>query len=399
MNCRSVDTQDIQAHSEIGPSSIGAVIRCPGRVKLSRGLADITSFAAAQGTVAHSLCEKLLIKKRLPKIGTIIKQDGHDIEVDKEMLDAAKLYKGHIDDIREATKALLSSTEKVEARGSLGFLGIPEIFGTADYSLSVPFHTLYIRDFKYGSGIVVDAKHNKQLMCYALIAGQDLFETYQYINLGIVQPRGRDGKIFKVWETTPKEILDWVREGLYPAVKVAMGDDAPLNPGERQCMWCKASSMCPELAKQALTVAQADFADFADIKPDEIVDSVDINKVVKVYEKLPLLKAFIKAVEGRVFGDLSAGLGVPGYKLVNGRKSKSWKDEKEAETYLGYHGVEPFEKKMLSPAKAIKALDKAEKKEVMSLIKINDGNPTIAVSDDKREAITMASDDFKNLTN
>jgi len=400
MNRRGVDHEDIQGeHSEIGPSSIGDIILCPGRVRLSRGLEDVTSFAAAEGTVGHAICENILTDKKLPKIGTVIKQDGHDIEVDKEMLDSANLYKDHIDDIRNSAKKMLSTTEQVEAKGSLDFLGIPEIFGTADYSLSTPFHTLYIRDYKYGSGVIVDAYKNKQLMCYALIAGQDLFETYQYVNLGIVQPRGRDGKIFKIWETAPKEILAWVSKELYPTVKLAMSDDAPLVPGEKQCKWCRASSACPALAKQALTVAQADFSDFSDIKPDEVVEGVSIEKVTQVYEKLNLLKAFIKAVEGRVFSDLEAGLPVPGYKLVNGRKSKSWKNEQKAEKYLRDHGLVPFEQKLLSPAKAIKELEKDEKKEVMGLIDINSGKPTIAVESDKRPAISIAADDFKNITN
>jgi hypothetical protein len=236
-------------------------------------------------------------------------------------------------------------------------------------------------------------------MCYALIAGQELFPSYQAINLGIVQPRGRDGSIYKVWETTPAEILKWVREELSPTVKLAMSDDAPLVPGEKQCKWCRASSACPALAKQALTVAQADFSDFSDIKPDEVVEGVSIEKVTQVYEKLNLLKAFIKAVEGRVFSDLEAGLPVPGYKLVNGRKSKSWKNEQKAEKYLRDHGLVPFEQKLLSPAKAIKELEKDEKKEVMGLIDINSGKPTIAVESDKRPAISIAADDFKNITN
>jgi hypothetical protein len=394
-----MDSKDIPDHAEVGPSSLGDIILCPGRVKLSRGMEDVTSFAAAQGSAAHAICENILNDKKLPKIGTVIKQDGHEIEVDKEMIDSVNLYQEHIDSIRGSVKNALCMVEQVEAKGSLDFLGIPEVFGTADYSLSVPFNTLYIRDFKYGSGIIVNPEYNKQLMCYALIAGQELFPSYQAINLGIVQPRGRDGSIYKVWETTPAEILKWVREELSPTVKLAMSDDAPLVPGEKQCKWCRASSACPALAKQALTVAQADFSDFSDIKPDEVVEGVSIEKVTQVYEKLNLLKAFIKAVEGRVFSDLEAGLPVPGYKLVNGRKSKSWKNEQKAEKYLRDHGLVPFEQKLLSPAKAIKELEKDEKKEVMGLIDINSGKPTIAVESDKRPAISIAADDFKNITN
>ena len=159
-------------------------------------------------------------------------------------------------------------------------------------------------------------------------------------------------------------------------------------------MWCRGKAICPALATQALQVAQEDFKDFANIKPDEVVESVSIEKIVEVYKQLPLLKQFIKAIEGRVFGDLSAGIPVPGLKLVNGRRSKSWNDDNETILFLDKNGIDPYEQKLLSPAKAIKALDKTGKKEVEKLYTVNDGKPVVVSNTDKRKAITTAADDF-----
>ncbi|RLB85442.1 MAG: hypothetical protein DRH26_18280, partial [Deltaproteobacteria bacterium] len=260
-------------------------------------------------------------------------------------------------------------------------------------------YTLYIRDLKYGSGIMVNPENNPQLMCYALIAGQKLFDTFQTINLGIVQPRSRDGATIKTWETTPNEILDWARETLHPIVKVALSDEASLNPGEKQCRWCKAQGICPELAKQALQVAQKDFKDYADIRPDEIVESVSIKKVAQVYKQLPLLKKFIKAVEERVFNTLALGEKVDGYKLVKGKKSRAWQDELTTVKALKKLGIDPYVLKVVSPAQAEKQLDKAGKKEVQSLICVSEGEPSIVKESDKREAITTAADDFAAFKN
>jgi hypothetical protein len=389
MTACGVDNQ----HSEVGPSGIADIILCPGRVRMQRGCEVKTSFAAAEGTIAHEFCERRLLNNTIYKPGRKRICDGHEITVTAEMLDAVQTYVDHIEDLRTIPG---HAVETIEASGSLEWMGLPEVYGTADYSRSYPFQTLYIVDYKHGQGVLVDAEANPQLMTYALIAGQDLFGTHETISMCIVQPRGKYGDTVKVWETTPDVILDWAENTLKPAVKLALSDDAPLNPGEKQCQWCRAKDICPALAEKALQVAQEDFKDFADIKPDEVVDTVPIEKIVQVYDQLPLLKSFIKAVEGRMFAELSAGQNVPGYKLVAGRKSRSWKDEAEAAKMLKAKGVDPFEASVLSPAKAEKALGKA-KKEVKGLIQVADGNPVIAPENDKRPAISMAAIDFKDI--
>lgn len=363
---------------------------------MQRNLEDKTSFEAAQGTVAHHIGENKLHGKRFPQKGVTVQEAGHSIEIDNEMISAVTIYIDHIQGIRQAN-GLAYATEGIEVRGDLAWLGMPEVFGTADYIRSIPFQTLYVRDYKHGSGVQVDVKANPQLMTYALIAGREMIETYDTVSLGIVQPRG-GGDAVKVWETTPKALLAWAESTLKPTVRLALSNDAPLVPGEKQCRWCRAQGKCPAIAAHALRVAQNDFKAFSDIRPDEIVDGVSIEKVLQVYEQLPLLKTFIKAVEGRVFSELEAGNPVPGYKLVYGRASRSWKNEDAVVALLRNKKIEPYEYKLLSPAKAEKALGKS-KHEVADLIQVDLGSPTIAPEDDKRKAILTAQEDFANIKN
>ena len=400
MTGHSLHNEAWQTHSPMSPSGISAIIKCPGKVKLCEGIEDVTSFAAAEGTVAHEVGEKKLLGKRYPKIGTVIKQDGHSITIDKEMIDAVKVYVKHIADIKKSLDSRLNYEEAIEVKGSLEFLYMPEIYGTADYSLSIAFDTLYVIDYKHGTGITVEAEWSEQLMTYALIAGQGYLETYEKIVIMIVQPRTRDGEPIKIWETTPDEILDWANHTLRPIWEIVFsGEDAPVIPGEKQCMWCRAKGICPALAKQALQVAQEDFKDFSNIKPDQVVDSVSIEKVAKVYEQLPLLKSFIKAVEARVFNELALGNKVNGYKLVKGRRSRAWADELKIVRQLKKLGVDPYALKLISPAQAEKLLDKEQKKEVQSFISVSEGRPSIVKNTDKRKAITTAADDFAAFKN
>jgi hypothetical protein len=320
----------VTGHSSFGPSSLKACVLCPGRAKANKGLTDVQSFAAAEGTVAHKIGERCLMGKTPPDVGETIQEGGYNIVVDQAMLDAVQFYVDHINDIRAKVSGYLYE-EEVEVSDTLEFLGLPEVFGTCDYSAAVMFDTLYIRDYKHGQGITVPAKYNYQLMAYALIMAQDDLTTYRKISLGIVQPRAKDGERLKEWTTTPAALITWFETVLKPTVQLGLSDNPPRIPGEEQCRWCKAKETCPEFAKQALTVAQADFADYAEFTPDKIVDSVPIEKVIHVYDKLPLLKTFIKAVENRIYSTLSRGEQVNGYKLVNGRRSRSWNDDVEAE--------------------------------------------------------------------
>jgi hypothetical protein len=233
-------------------------------------------------------------------------------------------------------------------------------------------------------------------MAYAIGAAGEMLETYETINMGIVQPRTREGDKIKVWETTPDVLIKWAEDVLQPAVQLALSDNATLNPGEKQCHWCRAKGICPALAKEAIKMAQSDFADFADIQPDP-VDTLTIEQVENIYPKLGLIKTFVKAIEERVYSTLSAGQPFTGYKLVNGRRSRSWTDEIKAVTALKKLGIDPYELKTLSPAKAEKLLDKDTRKEIEALIETNEGKPTIVKETDKREAISMAAEDFKNF--
>jgi len=392
MNGQQVDN----GHSPVGPSSIAAIILCPGRVNLCEGIEDTTSFAAAEGTVAHEVGENKLNGKRYPKIGTVIKEDEYEITVDKGMIDAVKVYEQHIKELRGIPSK--SKEEQIEGKVNLDIFGAPEVWGTVDYSLSLPFKTLYIRDYKHGQGVTVAAEENPQLMAYALGAAGAMLETYETINMGIVQPRSRDGEQIKIWETTPKELLAWAEDVLKPTVNMALSDNAPLKPGDKQCQWCRAKDICPALAQEVLKTAQKDFAEFADFQPDQ-VDALSIDDVEKIYPKLKLMSTWIKAIEARVFNTLAIGEPVKGYKLVHGRRARSWSDEIAATRFLKDSGIDPYELKLLTPAKAEKLLEKEQKKEVKALISVSEGKPSIVSEKDKREAITTAADDFAAFKN
>jgi hypothetical protein len=96
---------------------------------------------------------------------------------------------------------------------------------------------------------------------------------------------------------------------------------------------------------------------------------------------------------------------IPGYKIVRGRTSRSWAEESEAEQMLTEAiGELAFEKKLISPAKAEKVIDK---KQVSKYTQISEGKLTLVANSDKRKAVETTEllsnvgkvSDFPELSN
>jgi hypothetical protein len=76
----------MSGHSRIGASSMHRWATCPGSVRLSKDMPNISSSYAEEGTRAHELAELILTGKDVPG------------DVDPEMLEAVMVY---VDAIRE----------------------------------------------------------------------------------------------------------------------------------------------------------------------------------------------------------------------------------------------------------------------------------------------------------
>lgn len=53
----------MSAHSILGASSAGRWMKCPGSVRLCKGLPNVSSEAAKEGTAAHWFAEQCLKRK------------------------------------------------------------------------------------------------------------------------------------------------------------------------------------------------------------------------------------------------------------------------------------------------------------------------------------------------
>lgn len=367
------------SHAKLGPSSAHRWLRCPGSIAATAELPNTSSAAADEGTCAHELAELCLINNvdaeyYLNK--PLIDNNHHTVE--QSMCDYVQQY---VDYVRS-----LSGQHTYEMHLDISDWA-PGGFGTAD-AVIINGNTAHVVDLKYGRS-QVDAENNEQLMLYALgvFAEYNLVEQIDSFVLVINQPRLDH---LSEWTILTTDLLAW-GEGVILQAEEALSDDAPRNPGEKQCHWCAAKPTCVALKRHAEEVLLTEFEELTLTDQGELT----LRQLTKVLDSKKLITGWLDAVENRAKELLLNGESFPGYKIVEGRSVRRWADEKTVVPVLGeVLGDSAYEKKLLSPAKAEKALGKTKKHVIQEFIIKPNGAPTLVPESDKRQAINISKDEF-----
>lgn len=363
-------------HSELGASSYERWGSCPGSVRLSRDIPKKTSSYAEEGSLAHDIAAKILLN---PKhlIGG----------VEEETLNAILTYVNFIQILREHEPDF----EAVEQKLDLSQYH-PKLFGTADYVCYYKNDkTLHVVDYKHGAGVAVEVENNSQLMYYGLGALHMNKFPIRRIILTIVQPRCYHvaGPI-RHWQTDPMTMLEFSAALIDDANKTEK-PDASLNPGDH-CRWCPASAVCPEIHKNAIVAAQEAFTP---------ATSYDPEKLAATLLKLDQIEAWAKSVRSFAYSEAEAGRIPPGFKLVDKRATRKWKDGVEVSTLvdaLDLAASDCHEIKFKSPAQIEKIITKAQKPMLDSLtLKESSGKNLVPISDDRPEVLAKAQSVFDTI--
>ncbi len=383
-------------HSPFSASASYRWLTCPASVALSeKAPRKKTTFEANEGTAAHELAEMSLTQRKMPRnfVGQTIPVGDELFEVTQEMADFVSEYVYEILQVASTrTNPGVKDLIKVETQFNLDWLGRPGMFGTNDASLADTVHRkLHVFDLKYGIHDPVTAEKNYQLMYYALgILGQEGVDKFDTVRLVIVQPRCHLTGTTD-WEISVEDLLKWKDEVLIPAYDEACSENPRFCPSEKACKYCAGKPICPELGKQltgvantSLAIPQNQIEQITFPAPTQLTD----EQIGKILLLMPLLKPYFESVQEMALARALNGDIIPGYKLVSGRQgNRTWKDEKAVAEAFASLGDDLWEKKLLSPAKLEKLIDKMDEKQLEPFVTRSEAKLTLATITDKREAI------------
>lgn len=436
------------AHSIFSPSGSHMWLPCLGSLIPNVLSNDDAGWEAAEGTVAHDLADEWFKTGIRPdhRVGEIVIENGHEIEITEEMLAYILDYLDWCEDV-----GYEGLTHYSEERVDLSLLmPIPEQGGTADHFACGP-RIMVLTDLKYGKGVPVFCAEdmadprtviinndgsfylngNSQVLMYAagVLLRYDHLYHFEKIVIRICQPRlGYYG----VWETTRAELLRFM-QFVMDRAPLALLPDAPRTPGPEQCQFCRVRATCAarplhleELVNDTFHDLTAATRDYSVAEMGEAVEmisdalTVDVLPVIMRPQDIPLhalekilpyrriIENWFEAINNYLTDAAlvdEAELHV--YKVVEGRTNRQFIDETEAANYLMGLGLtkdDVYKTTVISPAQAEEALHKRlEMKKAAAKAAIKDrtfqppGPKTLALKTDSRLELPSPGDVFQPI--
>ncbi|MGO1368543.1 DUF2800 domain-containing protein [Senegalia sp. (in: firmicutes)] len=377
-------------HALLGASSSHIWGACPPSARLGEHEENKSSIYAKEGTFAHNLSEL----KILSHLGEISKADfNKKLKVMKQNEFYTKELEMYVDVYVDFAIEKINEHKAgmvfVEKRVDYSCI-CKEGFGTCDL-LILDKDTIEVVDLKFGKGLKVDARDNSQLKLYAIGAVDNfnfIFEAKK-VRMTIVQPRLDN---ISTDEIEVEDLLNWGEKEVKPKADLAYEGKGEFSPGEH-CRFCRAKNRCRARAEENMKLAKLDF------KAAPLLTDLE---VVMVLEQIDELVKWAKDVEKYAYKEaVNNEKEWPGFKLVEGRRTRRYSSEEQVAKRLlqaGYEEEKIFSKSLLSLTKLEKELGKKDFEEIIgSLIERPPGKLKLVKDDDKRiEVSSSAEIDFKN---
>lgn len=301
-------------HARLSGSRIERALLCPGSIQLEATCPDTKSEAAQRGTLIHETADALFLDLPTP--------EGADAEIVAEAADYVRAIKDYTQGWAKKTFPEFPVNEGLKTiHKAMG--------GTADY-VAIGGGRLLVADLKTGS-VPVSPKYSPQLMTYALgVVKQLKAPPTITVELAIWQ------RELKVWECTYADLMEWEQTLKELAVRV-FATDPIRTPSSDACQWCRAKTVCPELAAKAKDIATAaavsdfgmaqaaqpakstkDVPPWEDLPPDQPVAAPTITP--EMVNDAELVAMWAEAIKDTARAQLMAGKPIAGWTMKKGRK-------------------------------------------------------------------------------
>ena len=369
-----------KTHAVLSASSSHRWLNCPPSARLCETYEDKGSDYAAEGTDAHSLCEYKL-RKALGMEAT--DPTEHLTWYNEEMEDCADGYASYVSEqVEAATETCKDPVVLVEQRVDFS-RWVEQGFGTSD-AIIIADGTLHVIDYKHGLGVLVEADHNPQMMCYALGA-LELFDCIYDIDtvaMTVYQPRRQNVSTFEI---SKDNLYRWADEVLKPTAELAFAGAGNFLCGE-WCGFCKAKHECRARAEANLMLAQYDF---------KLPPLLEDSEIEVILSRADQLVSWVNDIKEYALQQAISGKEWTGFKLVEGRSNRRYTDEAAVTQVVTDAGFDPYEHKLLGITAMQKLLGKNRFDELLSpYIEKPQGKPTLVPESDKRPVINHAKSDL-----
>lgn len=373
-----------EVHSVLGASAADRWMNCTPSAQLTAGMEDEATTFAAEGTAAHALCEWKVRKALKMRAG---RRPTSDYWTD-EMEEFTDDYRDFIMDLVGQAKLTCKDPVTLIEQHLDFSCYVPDGFGTGDFLL-VADRELNVVDFKYGRGVAVYADHNPQMMLYALGALNlfDCLYDIEQVTMTIFQPRLSS---ISTWTISAEELYKWAEEVLKPKAELAAKGEGEFISGS-WCRFCKARNTCRARAESFLELAKMEFQPPALLSDEEVAEVMEKAAELSKWASDVMAYAQAEAIEN--------GKHWNGYKLVEGRSTRRFIDEKmveEAAKGAGYTDI--YNKSLITLTAFEKLMGKDTFKEVLgSYVTKPAGKLTLVPVSDKRPEVTVntVNDEFQ----
>lgn len=373
-----------EVHSVLGASAADRWMNCTPSAQLTAGMEDEATTCAAEGTAAHALCEWKVRKALKMRAG---RRPTSDYWTD-EMEEFTDDYRDFIMDLVGQAKLTCKDPVTLIEQHLDFSCYVPDGFGTGDFLL-VADRELNVVDFKYGRGVAVYADHNPQMMLYALGALNlfDCLYDIEQVTMTIFQPRLSS---ISTWTISAEELYKWAEEVLKPKAELAAKGEGEFISGS-WCRFCKARNTCRARAESFLELAKMEFQPPALLSDEEVAEVMEKADELSKWASDVMAYAQAEAIEN--------GKHWNGYKLVEGRSTRRFIDEKkveEAAKGAGYTDI--YNKSLITLTAFEKLMGKDTFKAVLgSFVTKPAGKLTLVPVSDKRPEVTVntVNDEFQ----
>ncbi len=339
-------TSEEKDHATFSASGAERWLNCPGSIALSEKAPPAReSEYAAEGTEAHA-CLEFLLKNRVGLTAAISLARA---KYPEDMIEHAI---GAVAWVLQKQEALRGSELAAEMKVDSSSFTMADQFGTLDVQIVQHFGRLVIVDYKYGAGVVrypegADGRGDPQLVYYALAVAHAHDYNFADVELVVIQPRAwsEDGETVRSHLMSIDELLAW-RPRFLGGVEAATAPDAPTRPGA-WCKFCNAATICPSLKEAAFERAKIVFSDIEGVISVPTPRAMKLPHLSQALGACSKLEAWIKKVREHAYHVLESGGTIDGYKLVQKKSPRRWKDPEAARVFA----VRRFGTKVLVPHK------------------------------------------------